>query len=194
MTGRTGVKINAFIAIGGTNMKEEDVRIVKLALDMYDDFFNQLTTALFNTKKNWEWAQFSPQHGACQYNQGRIDAFKEFLERLEKERDLAKQEYQNVVDFGHFAKVHKDIKFHKNLEVDSLLPDEKYRGKPLEYAKIQRLKARIADLLEGYAVEGFKTGVRYMKMRFLDEKWNGRATKFDRKELEKHLTTPYEEF
>lgn len=166
---------------------EEDARVAKLALDMYDDFFNQLTTAITNTLANWKGAMYyaqDPKTGL--YMRGKVEAFQEFLDRLEKERDLAKQEYQNIVDHESFRLMHESIGFHKNLEVEGLFPDDKYRGSK-EYWRIQQLKGRIADLLEGYAQEGFNTGVRYVKQKFLNEKWNGKATKFDRAAVEKML-------
>lgn len=186
------MKINAFIVIGKTNMMtEEDAKVVKLALDMYDDFFNQLTTAISNTLKNWTGAMLyaeDPRTGL--YMRGKVDAFKEFLDRLEKERDLAKQEYQALLDHEEFRSVHESIHFHKNNEVDKLLPNDKYRGRgPLEWQIFHRFKGRIADLLEGYAQEGFNTGIRYMKKTQIDKELHGEPVKFDREELEKILTT-----
>lgn len=165
---------------------EEDVRIAKLALDMYDDFFNQLTTAVVNTLGNWKGAMKyiqDPKIGA--YMQGKVDAFKEFFDRLEKERDLAKQDCEALVSFEELRKMHESIGFHKNLEVDELFPDDKFRGSP-EYWKIQKLKGKIADLLEAYAQEGFNAGVRYVKKKFLDERFD-KYERFDRTAVEKML-------
>ena len=163
----------------------DEIKVAKLSLTMYDMFFNELTTAMGNTLHWWRQAQFSPNEGHTLYYQGKVDAYREFLDRLEKERDLAKSSLEYGVLHEDMDTIARSIKFHKNIEVDDLLPDDKYRG-TREYNRIQQLKGKIANLLEGYAHQGFQLGVRYMKKRFLDGKFKN-YKKFDRKELEREL-------
>lgn len=165
--------------------ERDEIKVAKLSLTMYDMFFNELTTAMGNTLQWWRLAQFSPSEGQTLYYQGKVDAFKEFLDRLEKERDLTKSSLEYGVLHEDMCTIARSIKFHKNMEVDDLLPDNKYRG-TREYNRIQQLKGKIANLLEGYAHQGFQLGVRYMKKRFLDGKYRN-YKKFDRKELERDL-------
>jgi len=163
----------------------DEIKVAKLSLTMYDMFFNELTTAMGNTLHWWRQAQFSLSEGQTIYYQGKVDAYREFLDRLEKERDLAKSSLEYCVAYEDKDYIARSIKFHKNIEVDDLLPDDKYRG-TREYNRIQQLKGKIANLLEGYAHQGFQLGVRYVKQRFLDEKFKN-YKKFDRKELERDL-------
>lgn len=165
--------------------ERDEIKVAKLSLTMYDMFFNELTTAMGNTLHWWRQGQFSPSEGQTLYYQGKVDAYREFLDRLEKERDLAKNSLEYCVAYEDKDAIARSIKFHKNLEVDNLIPEEKYRG-TREFDKILRFKGKIADLLEGYAHEGFQLGVRYVKQRFLDGKFKN-YKKFDRKELERDL-------
>ena len=165
---------------------EFDVNAAKVALDMYEKFVIELSTSLFNTVKYAKRAYQSSEDAMEQrYLQGRAQAFEEIIDRIDKERKLARQEVDNAVSNYAFDQISYDIGFHKNLDCEELLPDEKFRGK--DYMKMLRFRGKIANLLEGYAQEGFNLGVRYARWKMRGEGKPEAATTFDREEIRKMI-------
>lgn len=136
----------------------------KLALEMYETFASELITALTNIagikralgNKGYEQQQLNPSE--VHYYNGQADAFEEIKERIAKEYTLAKQRmtYQGGMD------AFKAINQKKNIEVDTLIPDNDIRGKHT-YMKVSRFKRGLANLLERFGVEGFIMGEKYHK-------------------------------
>ena len=166
---------------------EFDVNAAKAAIEMYEKFVRELVTALFNTKmfavKAYEFSCDSIEQKILR---ARIDAFEEILERIEKERDLARQELDYAVATDDYTKISQSICFHKNLDVENLLPEDKFRGRR-DWWEVHRFKGKIANLLEGYAQKGFNLGVRYDRFRMKGEGNPDRRNKFDRAEVSKMI-------
>lgn len=166
-------------------MFEEKVAY-ELAMKMYDGFFNALMTAVENSIRNFERAadvvkmdiNMDPVEKAYAsgYYNGKMDAFRELANRLQKEHDLACQDLKNWFDVENkydidevFATAIKDtwinfvyqtIKRQKNEEVDRIFPDGDFRMRRV-YDKVMRMKGQLASLLEYYGWEGFQLGRKF---------------------------------
>lgn len=111
-------------------MEEKDYKMsdnqvaIELAEKLYEDFFNELMTALGNSIKNFESAMWSTCDGnAISYYQGKMHAFKEISERLVKEYNLV---LTNELKYnGNCERILREIKNRKNLELDCLIPEYK---------------------------------------------------------------------
>lgn len=167
--------------------KEKEAYV--LAKELYDGFFNQLTTALKYSIKNFEGAidhtptdDYKREKNA--YYRGKCDAFREIAKRLEKEHELSGQSLNAWLRYENQIKssiddpelpgnktikevkknwlyfVHQTIHKKKNQDVERIFPENKLVGKSI-YHKISRLKGSIADLLEAYACNGFMLGRKY---------------------------------
>jgi len=156
-----------------------------LAKAMYDRFFNELMTAVVNSMENFKNAQVKtkPDENDIDtlcgnwYYKGKADAFREIGDRLLKEKKLAEQDLVNSLkirekmrecgnneDYVKFAvkeklrdDVYENIRRKKNDEAERILPESDFRFRKI-YDKVVRMRAGIADLLEHYAVEGFRLG------------------------------------
>ena len=137
-------------------MTEEQIA-VELAEKLYENFFNELMTAIRNSVKNFESAKWSTCDGnAIAYYQGKMHAFKEISERLEKEYRLV------LNNFNYDSVCYKmidEIKCRTDKELDKVIPENKYRGTKFGHI----LKGKLANLLEGYCSEGFRLGVIFGK-------------------------------
>lgn len=140
-------------------MTEEQIA-VKLAEKLYENFFNELMTAIRNSVKNFESARWSTCDGnAIAYYQGKMHAFKEISERLEKEYHLV------LNNFNYDSVCYKmidEIKCRTDKELDKVFPEYKYRGTKFGHI-LMLLKSKLANLLEGYCSEGFRLGVIFGK-------------------------------
>lgn len=136
---------------------------VKLALDMYDNFFEELMTVLTNIRGfKMAIAARSSIEGSSiddSYYRGQADAFGEIIERLEKEYMLARQPVTNVMN-GMPMSVYKTLEEEKNSAAERLIPDNKYRGS-IEYWPMMKFRGKIADLLEGFAAQGYEIGLKH---------------------------------
>ena len=56
------------------------------------------------------------------------------------------------------------MKMWKNLDVDTLLNEDKYRGRN-DFHKLMVFKSKLADMLEHYACASFDLGVKYKEMK-----------------------------
>jgi hypothetical protein len=141
-------------------MTEEQIAM-KLAEKLYENFFNELMTALRNSVKNFENARWSTFDGnAISYYQGKMHAFKEISERLEKEYNLI---LNNQINYDSVCyKMIDEIKYRTDKELDTVFPDNKYRGTRFGHI-FMFLKGKLANLLEGYFSEGFRLGVIFEK-------------------------------
>lgn len=152
-----------------------------MALIMYQQFYNELMTALQNTIKNLKGAlPFTSKY--TPYLEGRISGIKEVCERIEKEYQLAKQDveydikqYQDSCRESEYAyikfSVFDNMKKKEDSVVDMCFNDHKYRG-TLEYEKVVRAKRNIVMMLDCVAREAFNLGIVYRKT-FDDSKLNG---------------------
>lgn len=148
-------------------MEEEDYKMsdnqlaTELAEKLYEDFFNELMTALENSVKNFESAMWSTCDGnAISYYQGKIHAFKEISRRLVKEYNLV---LTNELKYnGNCERILQEIKNRKNLEVDCLIPEYKYRGSRF-HSLVMRFKGKLADLLEAFSSKAFLLGLKLGK-------------------------------
>jgi hypothetical protein len=144
----------------GISQKAEGVH---LALNMYDNFFKELVTALTNIKGIKEAiatrAMLNDYPKETSYYNGQVNAFQEVLERLEKEHTLARQPVVNYLN-GMPLSVYKTLKDEKNAAAEKLIPDDKYRGTK-EYWEMMKFRGKIADLFEGFMGRGFELGVKY---------------------------------
>lgn len=124
---------------------------VKFAFDLFDQFAKELITALGNTAKNKKGAGHDYE----------ADAFDEIKDRIIKEYTLIMQpiEYNWPID-----EIFSEMKMSKNDDVDTLLNEDKYRGRN-DYHKLMVFKRKLADMLEHYACSSFDLGVKYKEMK-----------------------------
>lgn len=139
----------------------------KLALDMYDNFYKELITALTNIKGIKDAlamrAIFSKDSGPVyNYWSGQAAAFAEIIERVQKEYELARTPVTNTFK-GFPMSVYNTLNEEKNKSAESLIPDDKYRGSK-EYWPMMKFRGKIADLLESFTVRGFELGVKYKEV------------------------------
>ena len=147
---------------------------VKFAFDLFDQFAKELITALGNTAKNKKGAARNIEMNAVlggTWNGEKMmqvrnldyegDVFNEIKDRILKEYDLIMQpiEYNWSID-----EIFSKMKMWKNLDVDTLLNEDKYRGR-LDYQRIMKFKSKLADMLEHYACASFDLGVKYKEMK-----------------------------
>ena len=142
------------------NYKITDEQIaIGLAEKLYENFFNELMTGMRNSIKNFEGAMWSRCDGpAIAYNQGKMHAFKEISERLVKEYQLVLNNQLHCDEVCH--SMINEIKYKKNEELDKVFPDRKYCSTRFGHI-IMQLKGKLANLLEGYGVEGFRLGMLF---------------------------------
>lgn len=124
---------------------------VKFAFDLFDQFAKELITALGNTAKN--------KKGAGHNYEGYV--FDEIKDRIIKEYTLIMQpiEYNWSID-----EIFSKMKMWKNLDVDTLLNEDKYRGRN-DFHKLMVFKGKLADMLEHYVCSSFDLGVKYKEMK-----------------------------
>ncbi len=122
---------------------------VKFAFDLFDQFAKDLITALGNTAKN---RGHVPQDAS---------PFVEIKDRILKEYALIMQpiEYNWPID-----EIYNEMKISKNDDVDTLINEDKYRGRN-DYHKLMVFKSKLADMLEHYACSSFDLGVKYKEMK-----------------------------
>lgn len=136
------------------------------AFSLYELFAKNLITALDNTgkyKRTTELTTTDP--GIRIKSQAQADAFEEIKDMIMKEHRLIMQ----PID-GHLLidEVYRKIKFSKNLDVDTLLQEDKYRGR-CSYEKLRSFKAKLANMLEHYACTSFDLGYKLSEMEYKDE-------------------------
>lgn len=192
----------------------------ELAMKMYDGFFNALMTAVKNSIKNFERADEAFKRDkdmdivekayASGYYNGKMDAFRELANRLQKEHDLACQDLKNWFDVENrhdieevFATAIKDtwinfvyqtIKRQKNEEVDRIFPDNDFKGRRV-YDKIMRMKGQLASLLEYYGWEGFQLGRKFENDTIrIEDAENFDPEKFSKTCIEKFVPEDYRDF
>lgn len=147
---------------------------VKFAFDLFDQFAKELITALGNTAKNKKDAARNIElNGALggTWNSEKLmqvrnldyegDVFNEIKDRILKEYALIRQpiEYNWSID-----EIYRKIKISKNIDVDTLLNEDKYRGRN-DYHRLMVFKGKLADMLEHYACSSFDLGVKYKEMK-----------------------------
>lgn len=145
---------------------------VKLAIAVYDRFFNELMTSFTNIIRNLNGARFQVPSAASQsYFTGKMQAFQEIAERIQKEYGLSRSSLDYYLKkYGDIVKDRKfscmtfqeldEIRMRKNDDVDKMLDANVYKGTQV-YDYIERVKARIANHLEDYASEGFRLGMLF---------------------------------
>lgn len=147
---------------------------VKFAFDLFDQFAKELITALGNTAKNKKGAARNIEMNAAlsgTWNSEKMmqvrnldyegDVFNEIKDRIIKEYTLIMQpiEYNWSID-----EIFSEMKMWKNLDVDTLLNEDKYRGRN-DYHRLMVFKGKLADMLEHYACSSFDLGVKYKEMK-----------------------------
>ena len=122
---------------------------VKFAFDLFDQFAKELITALGNTAKN---RGHVPQDA---------NPIVEIKDRILKEYALIMHpiEYNWPID-----EIYNKMKISKNDDVDTLINEDKYRGRN-DYHKLMVFKSKLADMLEHYACASFDLGVKYKEMK-----------------------------
>ena len=143
---------------------------VKFAFDLFDQFAKELITALGNTAKMKRAAVIQNMMPAFFTNtnlkelaktEAEADAFDEIKDRIIKEYTLIMQpiEYNWSID-----EIFSKMKMSKNLDADTLINEDKYRGRN-DFHKLMVFKSKLADMLEHYACSSFDLGVRYQGMK-----------------------------
>lgn len=143
---------------------------VKFAFDLFDQFAKELITALGNTAKMKRAAVMQNMMSAVFTNvnlkelakiEAEADAFDEIKDRIIKEYTLIMQpiEYNWSID-----EIFSKMKMWKNDDVDTLINEDKYRGRN-DYHKLMVFKRKLADMLEHYACSSFDLGVKYKEMK-----------------------------
>lgn len=189
-----------------------------LAKAMYDRFFNELMTSVVKSMENFKNAQVKTkpdEHDIdtmCSnwYYQGKADAFREIVERLQKEHDLACQDLTNYLNLEKcdgleekFEKavkntwimfVNRIIKEQKNADVERILPEDDFRGRRVA-DKVRRIKAGLASLLEYYGWEGFQLGRKYESDRMkIEDVQDFDPKRFSDKCIETFIPEDYNNF
>ena len=165
---------------------QNEMEAYQLAMELYDGFYNALMEAVENSIKNFERADddvhldtnMDPVEKAYAsgYYNGKMDAFRELVNRIQKEHDLAGQHLKNWLDVENkfdmnevFDKaikntwisfVYRIIKETKNMEVARIFPENDFRCRRV-YDKVMRMRGQLASLLEYYGWEGFQLGRKY---------------------------------
>jgi hypothetical protein len=143
---------------------------VKFAFNLFDQFAKELITALGNTAKMKRAAVRQSMMSAVFTNanmkelakiEAEADAIDEIKDRIIKEYTLIMQpiEYNWSID-----EIFSEMKIWKNLDVDTLINEDKYRGRN-DYHKLMVFKGKLADMLEHYACSSFDLGVKYKEMK-----------------------------
>jgi len=150
---------------------EEEEQMLSTAYALFERFFADLTTGLYNSIANCDGAMYmrSLSHDDTMYNNGKRDAFIEFSNRLQKEFDLVDNNQPRTKEFGLV----------RDKDIEKMLPEHdimRCRGYNPNY--LMRYRATLADLLESYMVEGFRVGYRFGKTGDANE-----IRKFNPKEL-----------
>ena len=134
--------------------------VVEYAFELYDNYVNMLVESFSNIAKNFrgmsEMAETGPNR---MYFRAKAEAFEEFVERIQKENDLIKQDY----NYGDREQIYREFKMKKNLDVDYMIDENKYRG-TRKFDKLMKFKSKLADLLEHYSYKAFECGVLYSQL------------------------------
>lgn len=147
---------------------------VKFAFDLFDQFAKELITALGNTAKNKKDAARSIEMNAAlggTWNSEKLmqvrnleyegDVFNEIKDRIHKEYILIMRPIENNWPIDE---IFSKMKMWKNLDVDTLINEDKYRGKN-DFHRLMVFKSKLANMLEHYACSSFDLGVRYKEMK-----------------------------
>jgi len=139
---------------------------VQYAFSLYEQFAENLITALANTGKYKNMVALTTTDPLIRIKaQAQADAFEEIKDRIKKEHHLIMQPTD-----GHWPidEVYRKIKFSKNLDVDTLINEDKYRGRN-DYHRLMVFKGKLADMLEHYACTSFDLGYKLSEMENKDE-------------------------
>lgn len=144
--------------------QEEFEKVLPLALGLFKSFFNELTTATTNSIKNFEGAMW--RNPGCvesvSYYKGKMDAFEELSERIEKEYSLTVNNARCIdPKCTSFQTVRDD-------DVERVFPEREWRCR-YEYQQCMMHRRALADLLEAYMKEGFLMGCRYQQSQSEDD-------------------------
>lgn len=148
------------------------------AFSLYERFAKELITALGNTAKNKKAAARNIELNAAlggTWNGEKMlqvrnidyegDMFNEIKDRIIKEHRLIMQPIDN---HWPIDEVYREIKFSKNLDVDILINEDKYRGRN-DFHKLMVFKGKLADMLEHYACTSFDLGYKLSEMENQDK-------------------------
>lgn len=138
-----------------TNKYEMAQCAMYMATEMYRRFFENLTTAITNSMKNFEgacWTSALSDMRCSAYYAGKYDAFGEIAHRLEKERDIA----MNTMS-DEDRRAYESIDRRVRDDIEKLFPPKEWSGR-VEWHKMMQLETAIGRLLETYAKEGFRLG------------------------------------
>lgn len=131
------------------------------AFGLYEKFAETLILALANTGKYKSMvALTTTDPSICIKAQAQADAFEEIKERIKKEHHLI---MQPIVGHWPIDEIYREMKFSKNIDVDTLLNEDKCRGRG-NYEKLWSFKAKLANMLEHYACTSFDLGYKLSEM------------------------------
>lgn len=152
--------------------KSDELTAVFMAKDLCQQFFNELTTAIKNSIRNFDSAIYNAGFELLQnpkstsarqtidYYSGKKDAFVELSERFLKEYFLATQVLSN--DINKAYEMSEKIRQQKNEDIENIFPENNIRGRRI-YMKVNRIKGQLSDLLEAYGNYAFELGRKYEK-------------------------------
>ena len=131
------------------------------AFSLYELFAKELITALGNTGKYKRMAELTTTDPGIRIKaQAQADAFEEIKERIKKEHRLIMQPIDN---HWPIDEVYRKMKMSKNIDVDTLINEDKYRGRN-DFHKLMVFKGKLADMLEHYACTSFDLGYKLNEM------------------------------
>ena len=153
-------------------LKTNELTAVFIAKDLCHQFFNELTTAIKNSIRNFSSTIYQsdfemimdPTNRLAKkrldYYSGKRDAFYELSDIIENEYKLATQLL--TYDFNKACEMSEKIRHQKNEDVEKIFPEKDFRGTSM-YMKVLRMKRQLADLLEAYGNYAFELGRKYEK-------------------------------
>ena len=138
--------------------EKEFEQALPLALTLFKEFFNELTTATTNSIKNFEYGKWSTHdYNAISYYEGKRAAFAELSERIEKEYYLTANHARYICNpkTTGFCVVRDE-------DIEKMFPERDWHSRR-DYQYCMKYRRALAELLEAYMAEGFRMGVRYQK-------------------------------
>ena len=140
--------------------EQEFQKALPLAIGMFKQFYDEMMTGLNNSMANCERAKYNNPNGAnsISYFMGKSDAFREIVERIEKERDLVVNEAISKEGMQEYDERETHFRIARDRDIEMVFPHEEWMPRLMDQQLFNHHRGELARMLEHYFRTGFMLG------------------------------------